>query len=347
MLRRIDQDILMVKKHISEQQKTHAVKSFNSGQCTVAELAKAFGVERSTVYGWINTLRDRRSLSRIHNPASGRQSKINGTNVKKVLAILKKPASAFGYETDFWTTLRIQQVLYKQLQLKLSRMAIHRTLKKFRQSYKKPETRYYHKNKDKDLKEWRTKSVPAIKRIMTRYNAILYFEDESNVSLTPTVAKTWGPIGEKIIQKVSPNRGSVSAISAISKSGYLIFNVHDKNKRFNSDDIIGFLGQMLQHHKRRHLVVVMDQAPCHRSKKVRTYVKSQKRLHIFYLPPRCPEFNPGEKVWDHLKQHELKGHKIISTKDLKKSTKKKLRKMAKDKMLMLGVYNRSDGARFF
>ncbi len=81
---------------------------------------------------------------------------------------------------------------------------------------------------------------------------------------------------------------------------------------------------MLKEHGLRHLVVVMDRAPIHRSKKVKEFISSQKRLHVFYLPPRSPELNPDEKVWNHLKYHELKGHQETSLDGLKKLSKKKL-----------------------
>ncbi len=337
----------MIKPHISPLQKENVVKKYRAGSLTVAQLALSLDVERSTIYRWIKKSLNKKPLKRNQNSLSGRQPKINLVVGRKLVRLLKKPASKFGYETDFWNTTRIRQVLKKELEINVSRMAIHRTLIKFEQSYKKPERRYYHKDKEKNLEEWRRKKIPAIKRAIARHRAILYFEDESSISLTPSLARTWAPVGEKITREVSPNRGSVSAISAISKSGHLIFNVHDGSKRFNSDDIINFLRQMLQHHKRRHLVVIMDQAPCHKSNKVKTFVKEQKRLHVFYLPPRSPEFNPDENVWAHLKEKELKQHKATSTKELKKIASKKLKKMSRDKKLLKGVFRRSEGADFF
>ena len=75
------------------------------------------------------------------------------------------------------------------------------------------------------------------------------------------MAKTWGPRGAKIKRKITGNRGSVSAISAISSDGKLLFNVHDGEKRYGAKDIVRFLADMLVHHATRHIVVVMDQAP--------------------------------------------------------------------------------------
>ena len=111
-------------------------------------------------------------------------------------------------------------------------------------------------------------------------------------------------------------------MSAISKSGHLVFNL--KRGRVNGDDVISFLQQMLKQHKRRHLVVVMDRAPTHRSKKVRSFIESQRRLHVFYLPARSPELNPDEKLWNHLKHHDLKGHQETNLNELEELSNKNL-----------------------
>jgi len=336
----------MTKSHISEQQKIRAVTLYAEESLSYERVGELYGVSGSTVREWCKRYEQEGRLERKQNPEAGMQSKIN-EHCSQVIKILKNPAVRYGYETDFWTTQRVQQVLKKELRLKVSRMAVWRFLKSFEFSYRKPESRFYHKNKEKNSELWIKKTIPKIKRLVKKHNAILYFEDESSISLTPSLAKTWAPKNTKLTRTVSPNIGSVSAISAISDSGYLIFNVHDGNKRFNSQDIIIFLGQMLKHHTRRHLVVVMDQAPCHTSKAVKEYVESQKRLHVFYLPPRSPEFNPDEQVWDYLKNKKLKEHKATTTKELKKLAKKKLLAISKDQELIKGIFHLSEGATFF
>src|ERR1700686_2271239 len=73
-----------------------------------------------------------------------------------------------------------------------------------------------------------------------------------------------------------------AAMSALSPRGRLVFQLHQK--RIASPEVIAFLGQLLKHHPRRHVVVVMDQAPPHTSKKTMAYITSQRRLYVFYLP---------------------------------------------------------------
>ena len=103
---------------------------------------------------------------------------------------------------------------------------------------------------------------------------------------------------------------------------------------------------MLLHHPRRHLVVVMDQATPHTSQLTCQFIECQKRLHVFYLPPYSPAWNPDEKVWNHLKCQELKSHQAKSKEELKRLTQNKLQAMSKNQKLLRGIYFRCCVADF-
>ncbi len=325
--------------------KRKVIAAYRAGN-SISHLASIFDFHRNSIRNWIKLDEIAPERLEIKTPGRGRPRVFDQRNGKRLLKIISKPASTFGFETDFWTTARIQVVCKERLKLKVSRMAVHRALVEFEQSYKKPQKRYFEASEEKQT-EWVQRDLKKIKSLVKTKRAILYFEDESSVDLAPVIAKTWGPIGKKIVQKVTANRGSVSAMSAISSSGHLIFNIHEAGKRFGADDIIEFLKMMLRHHARRHLVIVMDQAPCHRAKKVKDFVQSQKRLHVFYLPPRSPEYNPDEKVWSHLKNHELKSHGAKTTEELRSLTKRKLRSMAKDPRKVVGIFRRCEMAHLY
>ena len=204
-------------------------------------------------------------------------------------------------------------------------------------TYQKPEKRYAQAD-DEERRRWLEEDLPRIKEVATRHHAVLYFEDECSVSLTPMLGKTWVPRGQTPVQKVTGTRGSISAMSAISKSGRLIFSLYEK--RIASDEVIHFLSEMLSHHKRRHIVVVMDQASPHTSKKTKAFVSGQKRLHVFYLPPYSPDFSPDEYVWNHLKNEELKGHQARTKVQLKQLAQEKLQGMSDNRKLLKGLFFR-------
>lgn len=328
--------------HPTPETKIKIVKSYFDGN-SVQHLSKIFGYDSSAIHRWIREYRKGKRFVRKKRPGSGSKPKINGATAKKLLRIVKNPASKYGFETDLWNTSRLRIICKKKLKLSVSHMAIWRFLKKFDQSFKKVQKQYYETNLAAQ-DEWKKKDLREIKKVVKKHRAILYFEDESCIQLTPVMGKSWGPKGKKIIHKVTGNRGSLSAISAVSNDGRLIFNVFDGGKRFKSQDIIDFLQSMLDHHPRRHLVIVMDRATCHTSKMVKSFVASQKRLHVFYLPSRSPELNPDEQVWAHLKNHELKSHQETNLSGLKRLTTKKLNKLKQDTKKVRGVFKRCDNA---
>jgi transposase len=258
--------------------------------------------------------------------------------------VVLQPASAFGFETDLWTVRRVHQVLCQEYHAIVSRDTVWRRLREVGLTYQKPERQYFQID-EKARQEWLQTEVPKIRRTVAKYRAILYFQDESNISLTALLGKTWAPCGETPMLRVTGKRGGVAAMSAISGKGHLLFRLLDK--RIASAEVIDFLGQMLKHHPRRHLVVVMDQAPPHTSKITKTFIESQPRLHVFYLPKYSPDWNPDEKVWNHLKHQELIAHQARTKDELRVLTQRKLTRMSNDRSLIRGIFFRCCVADFF
>jgi transposase len=308
------------------------------------DVADAYGIERTTLYRWMNRYEKDGSDGLRRKNGSGRPRKLEELDESDLRSIVLEPASSFGYETDLWTVGRVHRVIKEQYAVVVSRDTIWRRLREAGLTYQKPERQYYQID-EAARQEWLRREVPKIRKTVNKYRAILYFQDEANVSLTAFLGKTWGLQGQTPKAKVTGKRGGVAAMSAISKRGHLLFQLYDK--RIASDQVIAFLGQMLKHHARRHLVVVMDQAPPHVSKKTTTYIESQRRLHVFHLPKYSPDWNPDEKVWNHLKHHELKAHQAKTKDELKHLTKKKLKSMAKNPRLLKGIFFRCCVADLF
>lgn len=314
-----------------------AVKAVCDGM-PVVDVAQAYRVDRTTVHRWLaryNAAQGEIGLRR--RPVSGRPRKLSEWSKQDWWQIVLKPASEFGYETDFWTVRRLHQVIRDQGDAAVSTYTIWRRLREARLTYQKPEREYFQLDAGK-REEWVRTVLPEIRKTVEKHRAILYFEDEANVSLTPFLGKTWAPCGQTPKARVTGKRGGIAAMSAITRRGHLLFTLHEK--RIASDEVIHFLGQMLQHHKRRHVVVVMDQAPPHVSKKTRDFVASQPRLHVFHLPPYSPDWNPDEKVWNHLKHQELKSHQAKTKQELHTLAQTKLTSMSQDPHLLRGIFYR-------
>ncbi len=317
--------------------RVRAVRAVLDENLPVTVVAQAYGTNRSTIHRWISRYHADGDSGLVRRAVSGRPRKLEEVDEDVLKKIVLAPASEHGFETDFWTTRRLIQVFQSEFRVVVSRQTVMRRLHEAGLSYQKPEREYFELSEE-EREEWIRTEVPKIRRAVRKYRAILYFQDEANVSLTALLGKTWAPRGQTPKQKVTGKRAGVSAMSAITKRGHLIFRLHEK--RIASAEVIAFLGQMLKHHSRRHLVVVMDQAPPHTSKKTMAYIESQKRLHVFHLPKYSPDWNPDEKVWNHLKHQELKGHQARTKAEIKSLTNKKLKRMARNPQLLRGIYFR-------
>ena len=331
------------RKNSTFEMRVRAVRAVLRGR-SMADVADAYETDRSTVCRWVKRFQEGGEEGLERRPTSGRPRTLEDLTENELRKIVLQPASNFGYESDLWTVGRLHAVIEEKYQICVSNDTIWRRLREAGLTYQKPERQYYELDEE-SRQDWLRTEVPKIRKTVEKYRAILYFQDEANVSLTAFLGKTWSPCGQTPKAKVTGKRGGVAAMSAVSRQGNLLFRLH--NKRIASPEVIDFLKQMLTHHNQRHLVVVMDQAPPHTSKKTKSYIDSQERLHVFHLPKYSPDWNPDEKVWNHLKHQELTRHQAKTKEELTKLARRKLQSMAKRPSLMRGIYYRCCVAELF
>ena len=325
------------------QLRIRAVEAVLRGR-SIADVADAYGTNRSTIFRWVQRYESEGEKGLHRRGGSGRPRKLQTVSGAVLEQLVLQPASQFGYETDLWSVGRLHRVISARYREKISKDTIWRRLREAGLTYQKPEREYYEID-PATRQAWLRDEVPRIRRAVKNYRAILYFQDETNVSLSAFLGKTWSPRGKTPKATVTGKRGGVAAMSAITRQGQLLFRLHQK--RIASPEVINFLGQLLKHHPHRHLVVVMDQAPPHTSKKTCGYIDSQPRLHVFHLPKYSPDWNPDEKVWNHLKHQELTQHQAKTKEELAILTRRKLQSMSRKPQLIRGLFFRCCVADLF
>jgi transposase len=304
----------------------------------ITHVARAFRVERTTVHRWLRRHREAGGDSGLQRrPVSGRPRKLQCISEYNFKRIVLAPATRFGFETDLWTVSRLHAVLVDRFNEDVSEDTVWRRLRDAGLTWQTPEREYFQADPE-ERQQWQRETLPQIRETVKNTGGILYCQDEASVCLTPLLGKTWAMRGQPRKVPVTGNRASVAAMSALSPRGRLVFRLHQK--RITSAEVIDFLGQLLRHHPRRHVVVVMDQAKPHTSKLTKSYINAQARLHVFYLPKYSPDWNPDEKVWNHLKNHELKAHRAQTKQELYNLTEEKLNNMSEDPELLQGLYFR-------
>jgi transposase len=242
--------------------RVRAVQAVHAGM-PVTQVAQAYQVDRTTLHRWLARHESAGSDGLCRLPGSGRPRKLQEITTNQWRAIVLKPASTFGFETDFWTAKRVHQVVTEKFDASVALRTILRRLREAGLTYQKPEREYFEAD-PAVRQEWLQTTLPKIRAAIKENRSILYCEDEASISLTALLGKTWAPRGQTPQQQVTGKRGSVAAMSAINVQGRLLFRLYEK--RITSVEVIEFLQQLLDHHPKRHLVVVMDQAPPHVSK---------------------------------------------------------------------------------
>ena len=151
-------------------------------------------------------------------------------------------------------------------------------------------------------------TVAAPKKRARRQNALIIFEDESGVSLLPSVRATWAPRGQTPVlrHRFGWKRLSVAGALAYEPDGsdaHLVFQL--RPGAYNDEALIQFLHELNQFEQRR-VVLIWDGLPSHRSGRMRDWIASQRHwLSVEPLPGYAPDLNPIEQVWGNLKSKEL------------------------------------------
>jgi len=316
--------------------RVRAVDAVRNG-ISVSQAAAVFGVDRTTLHRWLARHQQQGAAGLQRRPVSGRPRKLRGLTAKRLKRIVLAPATRFGFETDLWTVGRLHAVLVDQLNVDVSEDTVWRRMREAGLTWQTPERQYFEADAE-TRRRWQEETIPRIRETLENTGGILYCEDEASVCLTPLLGKTWAECGKPRKVSVTGGRASISAMSALSPKGRLVFRLHDK--RITSVEVVDFLKQLLREHPSRHVVVVMDQAKPHTSKMTKAFIESRTRLHVFYLPPYSPDWNPDEKVWNHLKNHELKAHRATNKQELYELAAEKLDDMSADRELLQGLYFR-------
>lgn len=125
----------------------------------------------------------------------------------------------------------------------------------------------------------------------------LYFADEMRYGLISNFRRSWSRVGERTIidnQQSFDNRYLFSAVSPLTGESFHLTSIEG----FDSDASYVFLTELKKQHLDEMVILVWDNAPCHRPKIHREI----KGLIVLFLPPYSPELNPAERFFEELRK---------------------------------------------
>lgn len=131
----------------------------------------------------------------------------------------------------------------------------------------------------------------------------LYYCDESHFGLTPNLSYAWQKRENPILLPAAKGR-RLSVFGLMTPDCKLCSWMIEGT--VNSNAVINFLDQFATQITKKTIVVI-DNAPIHRSKKFMTKIAEWEQLDlwIYFLPPYSPELNLIEILWRKIKYYWL------------------------------------------
>lgn len=218
-------------------------------------------------------------------------------------------ARSFGWPNQLWTTRRVADVIRRKFGVSFHHDHVGRLLhRRLRWTPQKPR-RQARERDEAAIAAWKATTFPAIAADARGRGTHLVFLDESGFMLSPTVRRTWAPVGRTPRLRCWDLRDRVSAISAVTvspRSGRVNFYVTllPDNSNAKAADIVAFLRMLRQH--LGALAVTWDGSRIHsRSRLVKAFLARNPGVRAETLPGYAPELNPDEGVWGWTKYGRL------------------------------------------
>lgn len=306
----------------------------------VDDIAASFGVTRQAVYRWIKLEKTngKDSLKSVKSP--GPDFHLSEKQLSKLLSLIQKPASELGYSTDLWSGPRIRHLIKQEFKIDYHPKHMPRLMKNLGLELKFPERRALEQDEEA-VREWKEKRLPKILKEAKKRRSLVFYADESLISLIPYVGKTWAFPDTKPIVRVSGKRGqNIGVTAAVNQQGRMCFELTKEKERFTAKIFIRFIKKMKKEFLGRHIILIVDGAPTHKAKIVKAFEEeNEKWLQLEILPAYSPELNPTEKSWRFLKTKKLSGSMAKDKVELRTKTIKSIREIKKDKNRVSSFFN--------
>lgn len=123
------------------------------------------------------------------------------------------------------------------------------------------------------------------------------FQDEMRYGLISNYRRSWSPIGERTqwkSQQAFINRYLYSSVSPITGNSFHIMGFGD----MDGITMKAYLEGLLEANPGKHIVLVWDNAPCHRLK----VFEKMENITIVRLPSYSPQLNPTERFFGEVRK---------------------------------------------
>ena len=258
---------------------------------------------------WISRFNSQGIDGLIYQPRPGRPRILDAARIESGIIPLVDDPSLAG-ETH-WTVVKLCGWLREQRQIDLS----YRTL-----------VRYLHEHdyvrkiprpvpEPPDLKTWedrREAFAGELLELLENPACEVFFGDEAGFEGDPRPRHKWVKRGSRPTQAYQGSHVRQNVIGAVNPStGQLVSLIIPHCDTAVFQVFLDGMAAEVPKRPGKRVLLVLDNASWHRTKSLRWH-----HIEPVYLPPYSPDFNPIERLWQHLKGHYLAGYFTKQSKDL-------------------------------
>lgn len=257
-------------------------------------------VKERTFRLWISRFNEQGIDGLIYRPYSGRPRKLSAEQVREeILPVIDDPGLA---DQTHWTAAKLCGWLQQERGLDLS----YRTLVRYlhENDYARRIPRPMPEPPDRESWEDRREAFAfQLLELLDDPEAEVFFGDEAGFEGDPRPRQKWVKRGSRPTQAYYGGHVRQNVIGAVEpQSGQLVSLIVS---HCNTDVFQVFLDTMAEEvtpRPNKTLYLVLDNASWHKTKRLNWH-----HIKPVYLPPYSPDFNPIERLWQHLKSHYLAG----------------------------------------
>jgi transposase len=295
------------------EERVSACKALEKG-VSVDDIAEVLKVSRSSIFDWQKTYRAYGADALRTKKTRGPKARLDAGQLSQLYRlIVGNDPRQLSFGLALWTRGMIQELIFRQFEVRLSLVSVGNLLGKLGLSPQRPLYRSYEQDPER-VRQWKEEAFPEIQARAKKEGAAIFFADEASVRTNYHAGTTWAPVGKTPVVAASGRTRSISMVSAVSPRGELHFQVYEEGIR--KEEFLEFCKMLIEDMK-RPVFLIMDNSQVHRSKILKEYVEqSNGMLAIFFLPPYSPDLNPDEWVWKNVKHDNLGRASVKSESEL-------------------------------
>ena len=249
---------------------------------------------------WISRFNEQGIDGLTYRPKTGRPRSVAKEIVAEViLPVLDDPSTA---DETHWTVTKLVGWLKTEKDLVIAYSTLVRYLHEH--DYKLKVPRPMPEPPDREAWEDQRESFAGeLLALIEDESCDLFFGDEAGFEGDPRPRRKWAKRGERITQGYFGKHIRQNVIGAVNpRSGKLVSLIVPHCDRDVFQVFLDTMAEEVPAVAKRRCVLVLDNASWHKVKTLHWH-----HIEPLYLPPYSPDFNPIERLWQHLKSHFLTG----------------------------------------